>query len=43
MTAVQPGGRFGVLNFNQNDQLVEFIEKPIDPKALVAKVKTMTE
>lgn len=28
MTAVQPGGRFGVLNFDENDQLVEFIEKP---------------
>jgi len=28
MTAVQPGGRFGVLNFDKNDQLVEFIEKP---------------
>ena len=28
MTAVQPGGRFGVLNFNQDDQLVEFVEKP---------------
>lgn len=28
MTAVQPGGRFGVLNFDKNDQLVEFVEKP---------------
>lgn len=28
MTAVQPGGRFGVLNFDKDDQLVEFVEKP---------------
>ncbi len=28
MTAVQPGGRFGVLNFNDKDELVEFVEKP---------------
>jgi glucose-1-phosphate cytidylyltransferase len=28
MTAVQPGGRFGVLNFNEKDELVEFVEKP---------------
>ena len=29
MTAVQPGGRFGVLQFDENtDQLTDFIEKP---------------
>lgn len=28
MTAVQPGGRFGVLKFNEADQLTQFTEKP---------------
>ncbi len=28
MTAVQPGGRFGVLKFNTEDQLTDFTEKP---------------
>ncbi len=28
MTAVQPKGRFGVLGFDNNDQLIEFAEKP---------------
>lgn len=30
VTAVQPGGRFGVMNFGENDQVIGFEEKPKD-------------
>jgi glucose-1-phosphate cytidylyltransferase len=30
MTAVKPKGRFGILEFDQNDQLTSFQEKPTD-------------